>query len=191
PGVPYTIQHSTKDKEGRFIQLKGLLDGEELVINGLYVQNIKQGEFLQTKVSQLTNDLTTSCVWGGDMNCVPHIDKDRSHPPLVAAPTMKNSLILGAWMEERRLIDIWRHMHPHERAYSYYSPVHLLHTRIDLILTSQNLTHKIMRAEYSARVISDHCPLIVQIRWGRPRSCIPTWRLQTQLLQDPPFRKDI
>ncbi|KAJ1142231.1 hypothetical protein NDU88_008558, partial [Pleurodeles waltl] len=75
--------------------------------------------------------------------------------------------------------------------YSFYSPVHNLHTRIDLLLCSAMLTHSIHSANYLAKTLSDHCPLIVTLRWGSQPSRIPTWRLQPTLLRDPPFREEL
>ncbi|KAJ1140362.1 hypothetical protein NDU88_006717, partial [Pleurodeles waltl] len=100
-------------------------------------------EFLQKTISHLSNDLPSTCIWGGDMNCVPQIDMDRSHTPITASPITKNSQMLRQWISDRRLTDTWRHLHPRDQEYSYYSPVHLPHTRIDLILTSQDITHRI------------------------------------------------
>ncbi|KAJ1088540.1 hypothetical protein NDU88_001697 [Pleurodeles waltl] len=42
-----------------------------------------------------------------------------------------------------------------------------------------------------ARTVSDHSPLLLTVQWGRKRSTIPTWCLQSEALLDQPFREEL
>ncbi|KAJ1105437.1 hypothetical protein NDU88_002843 [Pleurodeles waltl] len=70
-----------------------------------------------------------------------------------------------------------------EKGYSYYSAVHNTHSRLDYFLPSADILPKITMAEYQARGISDHPPLLMLVSLG-PRPPGKEWRMQTWRLQN-------
>ncbi|KAJ1200418.1 hypothetical protein NDU88_004242 [Pleurodeles waltl] len=189
--VPYAVQNTCIDTDGRYVCLTGELDRRQLIIAGIYAPNTGQGEFLRATSAQISQDPSIPIIWGGDFNSVMDISMDRSHPPIASAPSRRVSEMLRSWITERRLRDAWRSLLPIDKEYSFYSPVHNLHTRIDLLLCSATITHSIHSANYLAKTLSEHCPLIATLRWGTQLSRTPSWRLQPALLRDPPFREQL
>ena len=88
------------------------------------------------------------------------------------------------------LVNTWRMIHPTSE-FSFFSPVHQVHTRIDMFLASTHITTRIHHTEFLARTYSDHCPLLLILNWGPPRARVPTWRLQCAALEDAVYRTTI
>ena len=64
------------------------------------------------------------------------------------------------------LVDIWRLLHPFERQYSFFSPVHGTFTRIDHFLVASKLISHTLSSTYHSILVSDHAPLSVQINFN-------------------------
>ena len=73
------------------------------------------------------------------------------------------------------------------RDYSFFSGLHELHVRLDAFLCSPDIHASVQGVEYLARTISDHNPVIMSLGWNRVSSCIPTWRLKPEALEDRVF----
>lgn len=71
---------------------------------------------------------------GGDFNCVLRPIVDRL--PLSVGAMSKKSRTLHAMMDELGLVDVWRHLHPREKDYTFMSQVHGSHSRLDMFLIS-------------------------------------------------------
>ena len=173
-GVPFVSSTSKIDPDGRYVVVEGCLDGEPLTLVAVYAPNSGHVVFFEALSPRLVSDPNTPMIWGGDFNCVPDIGMDRSSPPIPGAACWKATQCLQAWMTHMRLFDVWRLQHPLHREYSFYSPVHGLYTRLDLIMCGTLLVPRLAEAEYLASTQSDHCPLKVRLSWGRNRPSIPT-----------------
>ncbi|KAJ1118887.1 hypothetical protein NDU88_007074 [Pleurodeles waltl] len=191
PGVPYVTSRVQCDPNGRYVLLEGALDGEPMALASIYTPNSNQWEFLRTLNSNKLNDPEMDTIWGGDFNCVLDTHRDRSIPPLDNTLAKRASLELAEWSSNNRLREIWRTGHPTHREYSFYSPVHKLYTRIDMIFASNDIIPKITTSGYLARTISYHNPLQATLRMGCTHTCIPTWRLQPDALIDPPYHAEL
>lgn len=187
-GVPFDLLESKVDDQGRYILLKGPLDGTLIILGSIYAPNFDQDQFLQRLGLALTEWDGIPFMLGGDWNALLDVHMDRSHPPLQNTTVAKLTSAFFNWTIGWRLTDIWRQLHPTHKEYSHYSFVHSLHTRIDRFLCSTSLITQATHSTYLAKTFSDHCPLMLTLSWGRIPTPVPTWRLQPQLLEDAPYR---
>lgn len=86
------------------------------------------------------------------------------------------------------LIDVWRHLYPSGRDYTFYSNRHLSYSRINYFFTPKSEGHKILDCEILPITLSDHAPLILTWDLGHSATC-KRWRLIASLLNnDDTFR---
>uniref|UniRef100_A0A3B3HW57 Reverse transcriptase domain-containing protein n=1 Tax=Oryzias latipes TaxID=8090 RepID=A0A3B3HW57_ORYLA len=90
-------------------------------------------------------------------------------------------------MQEFAATDCWRFFNPSKLEYSFFSPVHRTYTRIDLFLVDNRLLPSISRCRYDAIVLSDHAPLLMDIKFSTLNSERPPWRLNVRLLANENF----
>lgn len=95
---------------------------------------------------------------------------------------------LTNYMEDLRLVEIWRSQNSNKREYSCYSSSYKTHSRIDYFLISKELMSNVKNSWYNSIVISDHASVSMEINLGKFERC-SRWRLQVYLLQDPSFVK--
>ena len=136
--------------------MQGMLDGSPLAILGLYSPNSNQYSFLNTLDGILEHTMGVPLVTCGDFNCVSDVHLDRSHPPLQGAQAHKSAADVSRWMDNWHLLDTWRSSHPLEHEYTFYSHVHKLHTRIDMVMTSACMGGRVQSAEILPRTYSGH-----------------------------------
>lgn len=85
--------------------------------------------------------------------------------------------------------DPWGFFNPTSKAFSFFSPVHRTFTRIDYLLLDNRFLPCLTSTScsYEPMVISDHSPVVLNIRFkGLVRSRYP-WRINTSLLSDEKF----
>lgn len=131
--MSFELQEHKIDINGRYILLLGKLDGQQIVLGSVYAPNVDQHLFLETLTVMLTEWENYPWVIGGDFNAVLNVELDRSHPPLQGTTSRKQAEALRNWAEGWNIGDSWRMKHPDSREYSFYSPPHGLHTRLDRI----------------------------------------------------------
>ena len=127
----------------------------------------------------------------GDFNCVLDVNLDRSTPPLARAPAHKIARGMLKWMRNWHLEKVWRIQHCNNLEYSFYSFVHDIHVRLDMILCTYTVCASFLDTEYLGRTYSDHNPLKATLKLGREPSPIPQWCLQPAALVDPVFRDSL
>uniref|UniRef100_H3B4Y6 Endonuclease/exonuclease/phosphatase domain-containing protein n=1 Tax=Latimeria chalumnae TaxID=7897 RepID=H3B4Y6_LATCH len=95
---------------------------------------------------------------GGDFNCVLDTSMDRSS---ILTGLTRSAGVVWEEMEEFGLVEVWRHRHSTSKEYSFHPQVHDSFSRIDLVLLSSSLLHRVESCSYLPRSISGHSPLKV------------------------------
>lgn len=191
-GVVILIRHNVlflpeevkSDKNGRYIFVRGLLDQVEVIFLNCYCPNHDDPKFI--------NDLTLMVAkfkipifWGGDFNCILDANLDRSSTTNYSLSNM--SIALAKNTQELGLYETWRTIHPNDRDFSFYSPVHNTYSRIDFFFVSSSFVSKISKCVYLARILSDHSALLFSIDFDGPPAPSKTWRFNTSLLANQQF----
>lgn len=168
------------DHNGRFIIVSGRLFHLPVTLVCVYAPNFDDDNFMSTLLSLIPNMDTHYLIFGGDLNCVMDTQLDRSSSRVTNLSKM--AMTLKSFMEDCGGCDPWRYLHQNTKAYSFFSHVHHMYSRIDYLFIDKILLPSVHSSEYSAIVISDHAPLLLDLRFDSPVPGHPQWRLNTFLL---------
>ena len=185
-GVPFTPTKVIPDKNGRFIIVAGKLYGNLVLLANLYGPNWDNPQFFSQLIEKLPDLDTHILLMGGDFNLALHpIDKSN---PKTNKVLSKSSATMLSFMESYRLFDPWRHSNPTSKMYSYFSPVHLSFSRIDFFVIDHRALPFVKRSQYHPIVISDHCPVQLDMAFPNCPRYQRTWQLDILLLRKKSFR---
>lgn len=141
--IPFTVTKSVLDPSGRYVMIQGHMYSEQWTMLNIYAitPNIDDHLFIQNVFLQIAQS-SGSLLVGGDFNfCLDNVLNRSSTGPL---PLSKAAQSTTAFMKDLNLTDVWRHEHPQDRDYSFYSHPHDTHTRIDYFLLSTQLLYCVM-----------------------------------------------
>ena len=101
----------------------------------------------------------------------------------------KSSKVLDTYKTVLGLFDPWRAKSHSDKAFSFFSHVHHLYSRIDFFLLDNYFLSEVHSCEYHSIVISDHTPVSIEI--GFPSRVPPSrqWRLNSSLLAQASFKE--
>ena len=91
PGIPFAPDEERVDAQGRYILLRGRLDGQPIVLGSLYFPNVDQHQFLVVLTRVFADWVQLPRIIGGDFNTVLNTELDRSHHPLPSSSVVKNA----------------------------------------------------------------------------------------------------
>lgn len=174
-----------KDKNGRYIIVQGKLFNKPVVLANIYAPNWDNVDFFRNFFSLLPDLDSYDLILGGDFNCVLDPKQDRSSSNLTSFS--KSARCINTFLQAYGVIDPWRFKYPTSKQFSFFSPVHQTYSRIDYFLIDQKLLPMITKVEYDSIVMSDHCPVLLKLRF--PENIPPkrTWRFNPRLLADKKF----
>ena len=177
-----------QDKEGRYVMVIGTIGGTKITMFNLYAPNEDDACFFKKVASLLADKAEGIILIGGDFNCVVRQTMDRL--PKEVGPLSKKSTTLLTMVEELGLVDIWRHLHPREKEFTFMSQVHGSYSRLDMFLISGTDLHRVNECNIEPITISDHAPITLKIKIG-PRVQFKYWRLNVSLLNDEATQQEI
>lgn len=176
-----------KDTEGRYIAIRGTLNGEKVTIASIYAPNVAQVSFLNDVFQKLTEFGEGALIFGSDYNYISDLKYDRSYAPSDATIFQNSSFTaLHNSLQTYGLVDSWRYLYPFTKDYTFYSARHKVYTHIDVILISQGNREAILEAEIGLQTISDHSWTICTLRLGDTpplqQTLVPEQKLTTTRL---------
>lgn len=147
-----------KDPKGRFIFIKGLLEGLPITFSSIYAPNSAQLQFIENVVANLFLFKEGWIFLGGDLNFVNDVKLDRSwDASLIKQHKQKTAKFdrdqfrgkadLGTVVHKFQLIDVWRSMNPTIHDYTFYYSRFNSYSRIDYVLASSDLTYNIENSD--------------------------------------------
>ena len=159
--MPFALDEEKIDPQGRYILLRGKLDGTPIVLGSLYFPNSDQHLFLEELSLLLADWAHTPWILGGDFNTILDTTLDRSHPPLPGSPVIRCAKVLCQWLSNWALTDAWRAKNDGAKEYSFSHP-HQQHTRIDSICSPMYCSLLYFMQHIQAR----HCQIITPWSWA-------------------------
>lgn len=160
--LSFTETKIIKDKEGRYLLVKGYL-GESLVTFLVYyAPNTHQIPFFRSLLETLAPELDGEVILAGDSNLALDLIKDKSNTNSLRSPP-KQSRTLAQLIHHYDLVDAWREANPTSKDYSHYSRAHGHYSRIDHIFLGSRLIPKLRSAKILSTPWSDHDPVTVQL----------------------------
>ncbi len=183
--VHFELISETKDRDGRFIMVKGKLDQKEVTLLNVYAPPCSSKEFYKRIFDLLTFESAGVTICAGDFNMT-------LNPGLDTTNQKRKITATERWIKKRiqdlGLIDVWRHFHNRERQYAFYSSRHNVYSRIDYLFMHNSDRHRLKECEINPRDLSDHSTVYLKLHLdSRPKSTI--WRLNVGMLNDPEFKE--
>lgn len=183
--LQFCLHSEITDKEGRFILVNGSICGAKVSMLNIYAPNESNPNFFKKICEMIIEKSKGIFLIGGDFNCILSNRMDKN-PPSFAMPS-GTSRILKQMMEDLGLIDAWRHIHPRDRDYTFYSNPHSSYSRIDYFFVAKNESYRVLDCKIHNITLSDHAP--VSLIWDLGRCYNPSlWRLNVSLLNDNAFK---
>uniref|UniRef100_A0A670ITK0 Reverse transcriptase domain-containing protein n=1 Tax=Podarcis muralis TaxID=64176 RepID=A0A670ITK0_PODMU len=170
-----------KDEEGRILGVQISFKGEKINVVNIYAPNTNRLEFYK-KLEQVLLELgDNKMILLGDFNAVPTLEMDRQ----TDKRKRKQGKLPESFhnLEENMdLTDVWRHKHPTEKQFTFFSEVHKSWGRIDQIWASRAITLRVTKCEIQPRTLSDHNSITLEIK-GESQGGF-RWRLNDYLLDN-------
>lgn len=179
-----------KDKEGRFILVRGTIDSNPITLMNIYAPPGSDIKFFQIIINLMVTETQGLLICGGDLNIRMQPELDGSNRSIPGSGSNKLHKKVRALFEEVGLVDVWRDMFPRRRDYSYYSPPHSLYTRIDYFITFAKDKDRIETCDMGTIDISDHAPIYLSVNLNLPPKII-TWKLNSSILKDNKVKEQI
>uniref|UniRef100_H3B1A1 exodeoxyribonuclease III n=1 Tax=Latimeria chalumnae TaxID=7897 RepID=H3B1A1_LATCH len=173
--TPFIELESESDTEGRFMIVRGVLQGTEVTMVSVYAPP-----------QDITRSYPSTCkIVGGDWNTVWDTDLDRMGPSLPSDAA--TSCALREFSREMGLTDIWRVLHQGKKDYTFFSGAHQSYCWLDTLLISQQVGLGTLETSIHVKVLSDHSPVSMDfLPYPQIKRSI-TWRMNNSLLADKSF----
>ena len=183
--LPFTLEKTIKDNNGRYVLISGYLYGEQILIGCIYGPNTYDSAFFPKLLSEVSSVSTPYVVLGGDFNCVPDPSLDQSPPK--PSPVPRKSLRLKEFCLDLELFDTWRVTNPREKDYTFFSNPHQTFSRIDFFLSSRAVLDRVRECSIGICSLSDHSHVSLSICPPYTDPSSRHWRMNPSLLSSPPF----
>lgn len=90
-------------------------------------------------------------------------------------------------MKDIGITDVWRNLNPNQRDFSFFSPTHNIHSRIDMFLVPLGMIAMVTECFYLPATFSDHNPIKLSWLVDAPQPTTRRWRFKNYMLKDPEF----
>lgn len=179
--VTYEHMSTIKDKEGRFIMIRGKADGQLFTLYNVYIPPGSEPNFYTQVIERIATEAQGTLICAGDFNTTfnPNLDSTATRTSRPQKITKKFNLLLS----EIGLIDVWRHLNPSSKDYTFYSSPHSTYSRIDYFLIFGTDSSKIQDCHIGAMDFSDHCPIYLSLK-NTYRRKLSHWKLNPSVLNN-------
>lgn len=184
--VQFECQKEIKDKNGRYILIKGKLRNELITMINIYAPPGSKKSFYRSLFDIIALEAEGILVCGGDLN-VTLKSLDTTSPRYQHKPL---SRFINTMLEEVGIIDIWRDVHPLDKDYTYYSGSHRIYSRIDYFLINTCDRNRVRVCEIGTMTVSDHSPVFLTINIDN-KNKNSLWRLNIGMLNNEKVKEQI
>ena len=160
--IDFKIKTITKDKEGHYIMIKGLIQEEEITIVNIYAPNIGAPQYITQILTAIKGEIDSNTIIVGDCN-TPLSPLDRSSNMKIN----KETQALKGTLNKIHLIDIYRIFIPRTTEYTFFSSAHGTFSRIDHILGHKSSLGKYKKIEIISNIFSDHNAMRLDINFRK------------------------
>ena len=149
--IDFKIKNVTRDKEGRYIMIKGSIQEEDIKIINIYAPNIGAPQYIRQLLRAIKEEVDSNTIIVGDINT--------SLTPMDRSSKMKinkETEALNDTIDQIDLIDISRTFYPKTADYTFFSSVHGTFSRIDHMLGHKPSLSEFKKIEIISSIFSDH-----------------------------------
>ena len=133
---------------------------EELTILNIYAPNTGGPRYIRQVLNDIQRDLDSHIIIVGDFNTLLSI-LDRSSTRQKISKDIQD---LNSDLDQAKLIDIYRTLHPKSTEYTFFSSLYHTCSKIDHIIGSKSLRSKCRRTEIITNSLSDHSAIKLELR---------------------------
>ena len=144
------IKKITRDKEGHYIKIKGLIQEGDITILNIYAPNIRTPQYIRQTLTDIKGEIDSNTIVG-DFNS-PLTPMDRSPKQKIN----KEIQVLNYTLDEMDLIDIFRTSYPNAEENTFFSNAHGTFSRIDNILGHKSNPSQFKKNEIVSSIFSNH-----------------------------------
>ena len=186
--IDLKIKNVTRDKEGRYIMIKGAIQEENITITNIYAPNIGASQYIRQMVTVIKGEINSNTIIVGDFN-TPLTPVDRSSRQKVN----KETQALNDTIDQIDLIDIFRTLHPKAEQKTFLSSAHGTLSRIDHILGHKSSLGKFKKIEILSSIFSKHNSMRLEISYRKNKTVknTNTWSLNSVLLSNQEITEEI
>lgn len=182
--TPFEYISEIKDKEGRFILVKGKIDQKEVTLLNIYAPPGTESSFFRKIFDLIALETYGTLICAGDFNVTLNPVLDTTN---INRKKNCSEKLINRALRELGLKDVWRTTHRHDPGYTFYSGRHATHSRLDYFFMYDKDLHRLKDCKIGQRDLSDHSGVYITIHFeGRQRKTL--WRLNTGLLNDANFQ---
>ena len=172
------IKKITRDKEGHYIKIKGLIQEGDITILNIYAPNIRTPQYIRQTLTDIKGEIDSNTIVG-DFNS-PLTPMDRSPKQKIN----KEIQVLNYTLDEMDLIDIFRTSYPNAEENTFFSNAHGTFSRIDNILGHKSNPSQFKKIEIVSSIFSDHNAVRLGIYYkNKVVRNTNTWRLNNTFLK--------
>ena len=176
--IDFEIKGMKRDKKGRYIMIKGLIQEEAVTIINIYAPNSGPPQYARQMLKSMKGEINSSTIIVGDFN-TPLTPMNRSTKHKIS----KETQTLYDTMDQLDLIYIYRIFQPKTMNFSFFSSAHGIY-RIDHILGHKYSFAKFKRVEIISSIFSDQNVVRLEVNYRKKKTIQNTniWRLNNTLL---------
>ena len=161
------IEQRLISKEGRFIFIKGKINGVNIILGNIYSPTRDKEKMQCDFFSEIDKTMTElydenySWVIGGDFNIIMNMGLDYMGSRSFMRTRSRD--MLSDILDKFNLVDIWRKKNPNKKEFTFRQKTPVVQTRLDYLFISSNLENEVKKCEILVSITPDHSGIKLQL----------------------------
>lgn len=187
----YKLHNVVRDKNGQYIFMDIEMLDKRITLVNLYGPSAgDQPAFFDTIGEKIKEFGNNYLIVGGDWNVVMDMNMDaRNYRCVLNRPRSRESI--KKLILQYDLIDVWRHVYPEKRKYTWRKFNTAKQGRLDYFLLSEELLSVMNGVKIESSYRSDHSLISVVLKRGGITKGKSFWKFNNSLLRDGNYIKEI
>ena len=178
----YTVREVNKDEHGNWLQLKITISNIDINLITLYAPNQDNPAFFENIKNLAEFSETEHTLICGDFNLVLDPIKDCYNYKTLNNPRSRQKVL--ELVNELNFIDVFRHLHPNQKRYSWRKKNPIKQARLDYFLATNPMTDIIEKCSINPSYRSDHSCIELQICLNSFKQGKGLWKFNNSLLEN-------
>lgn len=183
----YVIHNTFRDTDGNYVLVDISVLNQRISLGSIYGPSKDKPDFYQN-IFQLLEDMKNEEILiGGDWNLVMNPNKDYSNYRQVNNSRARATVLRQ--MRAFNMIDIWRHLHEHDKKYTWRTEKFRKQARLDFYLMSESLKYLALDSNIESGYRTDHSMITLKLSKEIDKKGKGIWKFNVALLRDKEYDK--
>jgi len=183
----YVIHNTFRDTDGNYVLVDISVLNQRISLGSIYGPSKDKPDFYQN-IFQLLEDMKNEEILiGGDWNLVMNPNKDYSNYRQVNNSRARATVLRQ--MRAFNMIDIWRHLHEHDKKYTWRTEKFRKQARLDFYLMSESLKYLTLDSNIESGYRTDHSMITLKLSKEIDKKGKGIWKFNVALLRDKEYDK--